>query len=330
MIHTYLTDAMQLRYPIIGAPMWGAGGGKLAHAVTRAGALGMIGVGSDAPVAYIEQEAAIARAGGTRFGLGLVVWAIERRPELLDAALATRPSLLSLSFGSPAPYVERVHAAGIPIAVQVGTVAAALEAQATGVDLIVAQGTEAGGHTGHIGTLPLLQAVLDAVEAPVLAAGGIASPRGLAAVLAAGAVGGWIGTALLACTECANTAEVRRRIVQAGETDTLLTSLFDRVQSLPWPPQYPGRALRNRFAQEWRDRVDELSGNETVAEQYRQAKLAKEYDTAVIYAGQGVGLVTTERSAREVVQELGEGAETILRDRYRTLLGPSAEATHIP
>ena len=134
----------------------------------------MIGVGSDAPVSYIETETTLARGDDdTRFGLGLFVWAIERRPELLDAAIAARPTLLALSFGSPAPYVERVHSAGIRVAAQVGTVETAGEAAAAGVDLVVAQGTEAGGHTGHVGTLPLLQAVLETVDLPVLAAGGI-------------------------------------------------------------------------------------------------------------------------------------------------------------
>jgi nitronate monooxygenase len=124
----------------------------------------------------------------------------------------------------------------------------------------------------------------------------------------------------LACPECSNTAEARRRILDAGETDTLLTSLFDRVQGLAWPPQYPGRALRNRFAEQWHDRVDELAGDEATADQYRQARAAKEYDTAVIYAGQAVGLVTQERSARDVVQEIGEVTEALLRDRCSFLL----------
>src|SRR5205823_3501360 len=152
--------------------------------------LGMIGVGSETPVSFIEEESAIARGDGTgRFGIGLMVWAVERRPELLDAAVAAQPFLLSLSFGSPAPYVSRAHQAGIVLTTQVNSVEAAREAERAGVDLIVAQGTEAGGHTGQVGTLPLLQAVLEAVQLPVLAAGGIASARGLAAVLAAGAAG---------------------------------------------------------------------------------------------------------------------------------------------
>ncbi len=321
MLHTYLTDDLTLGYPIVGAPMANAAGGRLARAISGAGGLGMIGIGSDAAVSLVEEESAVARGEDqTRFGLALMIWALERRPELLDAALAARPFLLSLSFGSPQPYVARVHQAGALVVTQVNTVAAAREAEQCGVDLIVAQGTEAGGHTGYAGTLPLLQAVLEAVQIPVLAAGGIASSRGLAAVLAAGAAGAWIGTAFLACPECANRAEVRRRIVAAGETDTVHTHVFDQVQGLAWPQQYPGRALRNDFTRQWHDRADQLPRDTAAIEQYRQARAAGDYDTAVIYAGQAVGLVTQERPAADVVRDLGEGAEAVLRRRCGEVL----------
>src|SRR5258708_28937518 len=127
-----------------------------------------------------------------------------------------------------------------------------------GGDVSVVQGREAGGHvTGRVSTLPLLQAVLDAVQVPVLAAGGIATPRGMAAALAAGAAGVWIGTALLASPECENTEQARARIVQAQETDTILTRAFDVAQGLDWPPLYPGRALRIRFTDRWHSRIDD-------------------------------------------------------------------------
>src|SRR5205814_8909834 len=137
------------------------------------------------------------------------------RPDLLEAAIEANPFLISLSFGSPAPYVERLHQHGIVLATQVNTRADAIKAARDGVDLIVVQGTEAGGHvTGQVSTLPLLQSVLDAVRIPVIVAGGIATPRGVAAALAAGAAGVWVGTALLASPECANTDEARSRITQ--------------------------------------------------------------------------------------------------------------------
>src|SRR5579885_770703 len=216
MLHTFLTASWDLRYPIIGAPMAGAAGGRLARAVSQAGGLGMIGIGSKTPVEYIAREAALARGDDQeRFGIGLMAWALESRPELLDAAIEARPLLISISFGSPAPYVEQVHRQGIHLATQVHSRAEALEAAQAGVDLIVAQGTEAGGHTGQVSTLPLLQIVLEAVQTPVVAAGGIASPRGVAAALAAGAQGVWVGTCLLAAPESETSEPARARLLQA-------------------------------------------------------------------------------------------------------------------
>jgi nitronate monooxygenase len=315
MLHTYLTDHLGLRYPIVGAPMGGVAGGRLARAISDAGGIGMFGIGKSTQLSFIEEESAAARSDDDgRFGLGLMVWAIEQLPELLDAAIEARPTLISLSFGSPAAFVERIHDASILVATQLNSVAAALESEQSGVDLIVAQGAEAGGHSNavEVGTLPLLQAVLDTVRTPVLAAGGVASPRGLAAVLAAGAEGAWIGTAFLACLECSNTQDARRRIIAARETDTVLTHVFDRAQALDWPSQHPGRALRNRFTDEWHGRSEELVGNAAATEQYRQAREAGDFDMTVIYAGQAVGSGKRQRPAAEVVHEIGDGAEVLL------------------
>lgn len=321
MLRTHLTEQWDLRYPILGAPMAGTANGKLARAVTQAGGLGQVGIGSETPIEYLEEEASIARGDDDgRFGIGLMIWALEERPELFDAALAARPFVLSMSFGLPAPYVERAHAAGIKVVTQVNTVAAAREAAAAGVDLIVAQGTEAGGHTGFVSTLPLLQGVLEAVgDVPVVAAGGIATARGLAAVLAAGAQGAWIGTVLLVSTEAGNTSAVRQRVIAATEADTIHTHTFDDVTRTPWPDQYPGRALRNRFAEEWHGRSKGLT-EEAFAE-YGQARSRGEYDVAVIYAGEGSGLVRRERSTAEILQEMGQEAEALLRRRSADLLG---------
>jgi nitronate monooxygenase len=301
--------------------MWGAGRGALARAISQAGGLGIIGVGSTASTSFIEEEAAVARGDDeTRFGIGLMVWALERRPELFEAALAAHPFLLSLSFGSPAPYMDRAHAADTLVANQVHSVAEAREAAEAGVDVIVAQGTEAGGHTGHIGTLPLLQMVLEAADRPVLAAGGIASAPGLAAVLAAGAQGAWVGTAFLASSESVHGAEARRRIIAAQETHTVLTSVFDRVQQLPWPAQYPGRALRNRFSDRWDARGGEVQESHEARTEYERARAAGNYDVAVIYAGEAVGMVTGERPAAEIVREMGDGAEVLLQRTTSSLL----------
>ena len=322
MLHTYLTTSWDLRYPIIGAPMAYVGRGRLAHAVSLAGGLGMVGIGSTESVDFLAREAAIARGiDQLRFGIGMHAWAIEKRSDLLDAAIAANPFLISLSFGSPAPYVERLHQHGILLATQVNTRAEAMQAARDGVDLIVVQGTEAGGHVvGHVSTLPLLQSVLDAVSVPVLVAGGIASPRGVAAALAAGAEGVWVGTALLASPECENTEQARARIVQAQETDTILTRAFDVAQGLAWPPQYPGRALRNRFTDQWHAHIDALPQANEARQELKEAVASKNYDLAYIYAGEAVGLVTQQQSAGDVIQQLGDGAEHLLRNRCTQLL----------
>ena len=153
---------------------------------------------------------------------------------------------------------------------------------------------------------------------PVLAAGGIATARGLAAVLAAGAQGAWVGTAFLVADEAANTPAVRQRVIAAAESDTIHTHAFDDVQRVPWPDQYPGRALRNRFAEAWHGRSRHLT-DEAFSE-YAQARSRGDYDVAVIYAGEAAGLVQRERSAAEIVQQIGEGGEALLRRRGTELL----------
>jgi len=240
MLHTYLTTFWHLRYPIIGAPMAGIGRGRLARAVSEAGGLGMIDIGSTESVEFIEREAAIARGTNQgRFGIGLMAWAIERRPELLDMAIEVAPFLIAISFGSPAPYVERLHQHGILLATQVHSHAEAVRVAQAGVDLLVTEGVEAGGHhTSQVSTLPLLQSVLDSVHVPVLAAGGIASPR----EVAAGAEGVWVGTCLLASLECENTERARARLVQAQDTDTILTRAFEVAQGLACALSWAGAA----------------------------------------------------------------------------------------
>ena len=322
MLHTAITKQWGLRYPILGAPMANVAHGRLANAISTAGGLGMIGVGSKDSPDMIEREAAIARgdSGATKFGIGLMAWAIEGRRDLLDAAIAQKPFLLSISFGSIEPYIDAVHRAGILLATQVNNRRAALDAASAGADLIVAQGTESGGHTGAVATLPLLQIVLDSVDVPVAAAGGIASPAGLAAILAAGADAGWLGTPFLLSPEANVTDSARGRIEKADETGTVLTSVFDRVNNLAWPRQFPGRALRNSFVEKWHGREDELLRNEDEVTRFRKGAEARDYDVTSIYAGETVGLLSKERSAGEVVESFGGGAEQLLRKRIAQIL----------
>ena len=178
---------------------------------------------------------------------------------------------------------------------------------------MVARGAEGGGHgRDEVGTLPLLQAVLDRVEVPVVAAGGIGTARGLAAVLAAGAVGAWVGTAFLTATEAGTSPAARERLLAADETGTAYGRVFDVAQRLAWPPEYGGRALRNEYFDRWSDRLEELATDDAAAEELARAQREQDFATAYVYAGQGAGLLTGERSAADVLADLA-GAEALLR-----------------
>ncbi len=266
-----------IRVPVVNAPMGGAAGGRLATAVTRAGGLGMIGMGSAAtPEALRRELAELAEPDGV-FGIGLVHWVMTERPELLEVALAARPRLLSVSFGDDWGWVARAHDAGVPVAAQVPDVESARRATGAGVDVVVARGAEAGGHgRPAMGTLPLLADVLDAVQVPVLAAGGIGSARALAAVLAAGAAGAWVGTAFAACTEALTAGDARAELLAGTQTE--LTSEHDIAAGYRWPADIPERVLRG----------------------------------SPVNAGQGVGRLHRQSDAADVVAELCEGAAELL------------------
>jgi nitronate monooxygenase len=308
MIETALTRAWNLRVPIVGAPMSPMAGGKLAAAITAAGGLGMIGVGAMQPPEQLERDASEA---GPRFGIGLMTWAVERRPELLETAIRAKPFAIAMSFGDPTKSVAQIHASGIVAVAQVQDLASARVAEAAGIDVLVAQGSESGGHTGGIGTLPLLQLVLDRVRVPVIAAGGIATGRGLAAVIACGAVGAWIGTPFLVADEARNTDAQRARILAARETETVQTNAFDAAQRIPWPSGFPGRALKNDFTARWHGRETEM--DDAARAQFAAAKQAEDYATAVIYAGQSVGMLERVEPAAAIVERIAREAEARLR-----------------
>ncbi|CAN5292552.1 nitronate monooxygenase [soil metagenome] len=310
MLTTWLTDKFELDIPLIAAPMGGTASGAFAAEVARCGALGMIAAGTKATAATIAEETSAIPAGTKRWGIGTLAWVVDQRPHLLDAILETRPPLVSISYGPYQQRVEEVHAAGLVATTQAGTLTEALDAEQAGVDFLVVRGGEGGGHGRDVmATLPLLQEVLDRVEVPVVAAGGIANRRGLAAVLASGAVGGWVGTAFLNCIETAWTDEARARIVEAGDGDTIYTRSFDSGLEQPWPKEFGGRALRNRFSERWHDRepVDKDATAEMAA-----AVVDQNYDIAPLWTGQAAATLGPPRKVSEVVREFAH-AEDLLR-----------------
>jgi nitronate monooxygenase len=300
MLQTALTERLGLKHPIVQAPMGGVAGPELAAAVSAAGALGMLTAGpSDGPD-KVARDAEAMRATGQRCGIGTLAWRLDEEPDVLDAVLAAEPAAVSISAGDIVPHHARVLEAGVPLFVQVSSADGARAAAAAGVDFVVAQGTDAGGHTGSVGTLPLLEAVLAALDGvPVLAAGGIASGRGLAGVLAMGAAGVWIGTRFAATREALGSEERKRRLVEARETDTVHTRVFDIAQNLAWPPAFPGRALRDEFTDRWHGREGEVP--------------TEGYEGGHVYAGEAVGAIDDVPAAAELVERISSEAEELLR-----------------
>lgn len=322
MIVTRLTEMFGLDVPIVLAPMGAVSGGALAAAVSNAGGLGMVGGGYGDPQ-WLERELALVKAGTRRpWGVGLITWAAT--DAVVEQVLAARPDAVMLSFGDPRRFGRLINAAGCRLICQVQDRDATQLAIEAGADLIVAQGTEAGGHGGERATLPLVPAIVDLVAPiPVLAAGGIADGRGLAAALMLGAQGALIGTRFYATKQALAVPSAKRRIVTAYAISTLRTRVFDQVRGYAWPTGHTGRALRNNFVARWHGREQELDA--VLSEQrsaYQAAAAAGDCDTAVVWAGEGVDLITTvddastlvARIAGEAEQSLMHGAHLLRRD----------------
>ncbi|MBF6333864.1 NAD(P)H-dependent flavin oxidoreductase [Nocardia transvalensis] len=312
-LQTAFTDLMSVRYPIASAPMGGEAGGALAAAVANSGGLGLIGAGSG-DREWLRREADIARTR-TRmpWGIGLLTWAID--VDAVAFALEFEPAAVMLSFGDPRPFAQRVHDSDAKLILQVTDLDEARRAVDAGADVIVAQGSDAGGHCGQngIGTLSFVPAVVDvAGSIPVLAAGGIVDGRGLAAALTLGAAGALIGTRFQASHEAIVSAEVSRALLAARGEDTEINRTLDIARGAPWPSRYPARTLRNAFLDQWRDRDDELRADTTAQQEYRAAADHNDLNVVPVWASQAVGLVTTVESAEDIVAAVVAEAERAL------------------
>ena len=314
-MRTPLCDLLGIEHPIVQAPMGGPAVPRLAAAVSNAGALGMLVLGrsDDAGAPVRELRGLTQHPFAGNFVLEL------DQHERLDAALEAGLAIVSLFWGDPEPYVDQVHDAG---ALLLHTVASAEEAKRmvdAGVDVVVAQGWDAGGHVwGQVGTLSLVPAVVDAVApTPVIAAGGIGDGRGVAAVLALGAQAAWVGTRFLMAEEAPVHEHYRRRLIEATETDALwFPELFDGG----WPDA-PHRALRNETIDAWEAAGRPQSGSrpgegEHIATSSTGAAIARyasltpldgmegDIDAMSLWAGQSVALAQRVEPAADIVAEL--------------------------
>jgi nitronate monooxygenase len=327
MLRTRFTEMFGLTYPVMSAPMALHSGGTLAAAVSAAGGLGSFGgihpaKGPD----WIREEIATIRAGTDRpFGVGFITPFLSFAAPLFEAAVAERPAVVALSFADPRPWLEQAKAAGARVMCQVQNYDDAEVAVAAGADVLVAQGTEAGGHTGTMSLLPFLAGVVSRYpDLPVLAAGGIADGRTLAAALMAGADGAWLGTAFLATPEAVEVHGLHKDLIVSSDgTDTVFTQVYDIMSGLPWPATIGERVRRNRFTDEWSGREAELRDRREEMAPTAGAnpfEAPPDPDTSAVLYGQSAGSVNAIRPAAEVVRTVSEDAERILRSRAREIL----------
>lgn len=306
MVHSRLQDLLDIRTPIVNAPMGGVAGGRLAAAVSAAGGMGMIGMGSAGAPELLRRELSVVPSG-TRVGIGAVDWVVQRDPALLDLALSSSPALLSVSFGEDLGWVERAHDQGILAAVQVFDEASAEAAHRAGADILVARGLEGGGHGKPLQQRDaLLSTVLSLTDRPVLAAGAIGSRADVDHVLGAGAAGVWVGTAFAATTESLSKPSERRALLSARGADTVLTSAFDRAAGHGWPEDIPERVIANAFTARW-DGPDTAFDASRAEGELAEAIARDDPNGFPINAGLGVDSLTRECTAAEVVEALTAG-----------------------
>jgi nitronate monooxygenase len=315
-IRTRLTELLGIAHPVVSAPTTAAGG-RQAAAVTAAGGLGLVG-GSYGDAAFIAAQVPLAAAGGGVWGVGCVMFTFDQRPGLWEQVLDFTPPVLALSFGDEEQtrrYVGRARQVTDQVVVQVHDPEQALVALRAGATVLVAQGAEAGGHHKVRGTLPLIPAVVDVVAGavPVVAAGGIADGRGLAAALALGADGVMLGTRFVATEESVASPGFKRTLLEVTAADTADTRVFDVVRGIDWNPAYRGRAVANEFHRTWNGREDDLRHRRTEVEaRWLEAVERDDVDQRAMFAGEVVDLVRDIRSAGDVVTDLVTEAEDVL------------------
>ncbi|BBZ28578.1 hypothetical 2-nitropropane dioxygenase [Mycolicibacterium madagascariense] len=310
------TERFGIRHPIVLAPMDYVADWRLASAVADAGGLGILG-GGYGDRAWLREQ--FAHDPSKRLGVGFITWSMAQQPGLLEMVVEQRPANVFLSFSDPAPHAPAVVAAGLPLICQVHDVEQARRAIDVGACAIAAQGGEGGGHgTGTRSTFTLVPEIADllrdhAPEVMLLAAGGVADGRGLAAALALGADGVVVGTRFWAASEAAIAKSAQARALQASGDDTLRQSAFDVVRERSWPSGYTGRVLRNAFTDHWHG--DEAGLRADLRAQRRVFDAAVEdedYRLANVIVGESIGLVDTVDGAAAIIDDMVASASSIL------------------
>ena len=325
MIHTPVCDLLDIEHPIALGGMGSASSPALTAAVSRAGGLGAMGCHYLTPEQIRATTAAVRQETNKPFGLNFLVFDI--REDSFAAALELRPAVMQFAWARPdqdlKAYFDRAHEVGCKITHMAGAVPEAVRAAKAGADIVVAQGTEGGGHVGWMASMALIPMVVDAVAPiPVLAAGGFADGRGLAAALSLGADGILLGTRFLASVESPLHPNFKQAIVDSDGHDTQLSEIPDIAAGLVWPGAMT-RSRRNRFIERWAGREWDLRLARAEARARLQAaRQSGDIDEGPLSMGQDAGLIHDIPPAAEIVRRIARDAEEILSRKLPSLLAP--------
>jgi nitronate monooxygenase len=324
LIRTRFTERFGVRHPILAAPMALISGGRLARAVTAAGALGLVGGGYAGILGgEPDLEAELRLAGNGRFGVGFITWALAQAPERLEAALAHGPACVFLSFGDPRPFAGTIARAGVRLICQVQSLRQIDEALEAGAAVIVAQGSEAGGHGARRSTLPFVPEAADhlARRSPdtlLLAAGGIADGRGLAAALMLGADGVVVGTRFWSSAEALTPGAATDLAAMSTGDDTVRTTAIDALRGVPWPADFSFRMIQNDLTRAWAGREAEAAAAfGSLKADYDAARARGDLAIAAAVAGEAIGLIRDRPPVGEIV-------EAMIREAAQRLSGAAS------
>jgi enoyl-[acyl-carrier protein] reductase II len=312
MLHTPICDLFGIKYPILLAGMGGVSMHRLVAAVSNAGGLGVIG-GASIDAETLRREIRLTRELTDRpFAVDLLAPIPDMIRPQMQVVFEEQVKIFVAGLAVPRDFIAEMHARGMLVVVMIGKVRHAVKSQEAGADVVAAQGTEAGGHTGEIGALALVPQVVDAVQIPVLAAGGIADGRQVVAALALGAQGVVIGTRFIATPEAQAAPKYREAILHSTEADTVRTRCYTGK---------PARTIRNRYNEAWEQRAGEIqpfpmqvmhSVREGVMD-YMGNFGDADPDRYFMPAGQGMGLINAIKPAADVLADILAEAETTLR-----------------
>lgn len=323
-LRTPLCDLLGIDVPVLLAGMGGVSYAQVCAAVSEAGGFGTLGMASETPEGIRREMREVRRLTDRPFGVDLLAALPERMLAAIDVIIEEGARAFVAGLGVPGEVVARCHDAGLVVMSLCGKVRHAVAAEQAGCDVVVAQGTEAGGHTGNVGGMALIPQIVDAVSIPVVAAGAIVDGRGLAAALAFGAQGAWMGTRFIASHEARAAQTYKKRITEIRDEDTLVTRCYSGK---------PMRVIRNRYVEDWERRADEIRPfPEQFAVSARAGAFAAmgsadevDAERAAMPCGQGAGAIHDVRSCAEIVRDVVREAEEVI-DRLGHLRGGGAGA----